>query len=203
MNEQYSIFSLIEMIEELKESYVRNLLSSFSCPLNYDIEYFLKCKSIEFAKQNIAPSYLVFAAHKEQFALCGYFTITLKMFTISKNNISSNAFHRIKKFGTYDEELKSCDIIAPLIAQLGKNYYSGYNRLISGSELLKLACDEIKKAQSIVGGKAVYVECEDNQKLKNFYERNSFRQFAVRDLDPDERGKLPGKHLIQMISYLK
>ena len=39
----------------------------------------------------------------------------------------------------------------PLIAQLGKNYQHGYNTLITGDELLKLACDKVKEIQLSLG----------------------------------------------------
>ena len=40
---------------------------------------------------------------------------------------------------------------------------------IKGSELLTFACNEVRKAQRIIGGKVVYLECEDTPKLINFY----------------------------------
>ena len=46
----------------------------------------------------------------------------------------------------------------PLIAQLGKNYQHGYNTLITGDELLKLACDKVKEIQLSLGGRFVYLD---------------------------------------------
>ena len=46
----YRLLSLQEVIEELGESKTKNLLSSFSSPLNPDVEYFLKHRAIDFAK---------------------------------------------------------------------------------------------------------------------------------------------------------
>lgn len=34
-------------------------------------------------------------------------------------------------------------IVAPLIAQLGKNYANGYNKLITGDELLAMALEKL------------------------------------------------------------
>lgn len=197
----YSIVSLKDMIDELGESEVKAKLSSFSCPINKDVEYFLRFKAIEFCKQNIAPTFLVYASYKDEWTLCGYFTIAVKMFTVTKRIVGSNTFKRLKKFGTYNEDYKCCDIPAPLIAQLGKNFTDGHNKLISGDELLKLACDEVRQAQAITGGKVVYLECEDKPRLRDFYEQNGFRIFAKRNLDRDEQDMMSGQYLLQMLKY--
>ncbi len=115
----YALFALKDLLEKRGESETKARLSSFSCPLNKDVEYFIQHKAIEFEKQSIAPTTLVYASYKEKAVLCGYFTITTKSFTVKKD-VGSNTFRRLKRFGTYNEELKSCYIPAPLIAQLGK-----------------------------------------------------------------------------------
>lgn len=89
-----------------------------------------------------------------------------------------------------------------MIAQLGKNYDNGFGQLIKGDELLKLACDSVKEAQKIIGGKIVYLECEDVLKLTDFYESNGFVFFGKRQLDRDETERIHGKYLVQMLKYL-
>jgi len=74
--------------------------------------------------------------------------------------------------------------------------------LITGDELLKMACDKINEIQLIAGGSIVYIECEDVQKLKEFYLRNGFVEFGRRKLDNDEKDDLSGEYLIQMVKYL-
>lgn len=44
---------------------------------------------------------------------------------------------------------------APLIGQLGKNYTDGLNELITGDELLKMACDKVVDIQCNIGGSFV------------------------------------------------
>lgn len=201
--DEYDIVSLKDMIAEMEEGEIKCRLSSFSCPLNSDIEHFIHNKAIEFSKQNIAPTKLVYAHYQGRRVMCGYYTITLKAFTVMKKDVGANTFSRLKKFGSYNSDLEQCTIPAPLIAQLGKNFTEGYDKLISGTELLKLACDDIRAVQDIIGGKAVYIECENKKCLVDFYESSGFVAFGKRALDKDEMDKLNGRYLIQMLKYLK
>ena len=109
---------------------------------------------------------------------------------------------RIRKFATYDDLNKAYKLSSPLIAQIGKNYQNGYDKLITGDELLKIACDKVKEAQKIVGGKTVYLECEDCEKLIDFYSSNGFVVFGKRALDKDEESTLKGRYLLQLLKYL-
>lgn len=198
----FNIVALKDMIEKLGEDKTKEILSDFCCPKNPDVEKFIRYKAIEFAKQNIAPTHLVFSSYKGKIRLIGYFTLTVKSFYVSKSRLSKNLSKRISKFGTYDENIKGYNISAPLIAQLGKNFTDNLNELITGDELLKLACDKIKSIQNEVGGKVTYLECEDKPKLIEFYESNGFVNFGKRMLDKDEKDDLSGEYLIQMLKYL-
>jgi hypothetical protein len=91
---------------------------------------------------------------------------------------------------------------APLIAQLGKNFTDGYNKLITGKELLKMACDMVETVQLNIGGKITYVECEDKPILKEFYESYGFCCFGVRQLERDETELFKGEYLLQLIKYI-
>lgn len=202
----YRVVNLKILIEELGEDGVKSILSDFSCPLNRDVEYFLSRKAIEFAKNSWAQTHLVFASHKEKWVLVGYFALANKYIRISAKQLgkaSSSLRRRISRFATHDSTLKSYILAAPLIAQLGKNYSNGYNELITGSELLGEACDKIRRLQFDVGGKFAYLECEDKQKLIDFYSKNGFCEFDIRYLDRDETDKLDGEYLVQMLKYIK
>lgn len=202
----YFQIALKDLLEQYGEDSVKPILSTFSCPLNPDLQNFLCGKSaIDFAKQNIAPTHLIFASHKESPVLVGYFTLALKSFTIKNNStcLSKSLKKKIQKFATYIPELDCYQISAPLIGQLGKNFTNGYNKLITGDELLKMACDKIAMVQQSIGGKVVYIECEDKPKLLEFYESNGFVPFSKRPLDKDEKNDLSGEYLIQMLKYIK
>ena len=200
-----TVFKTVSLIDTLKnsgESAVCEALSSFSSPLNKDVEKFLKNSAVEFAKQNIAPTTLVYYRGEHIWSLCGYFTLTIKTIEIERKNLTSTMFKRAKKFGTYNNATEKCTVSVPLIAQLGKNFTCGYNKLIQGAELLRLACDKVKAAQEIIGGKIVYLECEDVPKLISFYNNNGFTKFSQRPLDHDQQSESANRYLIQMLKYL-
>ena len=202
----YRVVNLKILIEELGEDAAKAILSDFSCPLNRDVEFFLSKKAIDFAKQGWAQTHLVFASYKNQWVLVGYFALSNKYIRISAKwlgKASSSLRRRISKFATYDSNVKSYFLAAPLIAQLGKNYTNGYNALITGDELLTEACEKIKRLQIDVGGKCAYIECEDKEKLIDFYSRNGFCEFDIRYLDRDEVDKLEGDYLVQLLKYIK
>lgn len=199
----YSILSLSDIIDEKGEDFCREILSFFSCPPNPDVEKFLtKRSAIDFAKQSIAQTFLVYASYRGKNVLCGYFTIANKYIVVGSHSVSKTTARRLKKFAMPNISDDNLVIMAPLIAQLGKNYMNDYRKLITGDELLKMAIDKVSAAQRIIGGKVVYVECEDIDILKKFYEDNGFVIFGKRRLDKEERGEMNGSHLIQLLKYL-
>ncbi|NLV22674.1 MAG: N-acetyltransferase [Syntrophomonadaceae bacterium] len=198
----YSIVSLKDMIDELGEKKIKEILSQFSCSLNADVESFLHNSAIELAKQGVSATHLVFTPYKNSPVIAGYFTLASKNIIVSQKSISNSLRKRIAKFGTYDPDRKGYIIAAPLIAQLGKNYTNNYNDLISGDEILSMACKQVSKVQQIIGGKIVYLECEDKPSLIKFYNDNGFVNFGQRKLDRDETELLSGQYLIQMLKYL-
>ena len=189
--------------ETLGESAAKSLLSSFSCPLNPDVEHFLRNVAIEFSKQSISSTYLIMASFKNTYVLAGYFTLANKIFCIDKDSLPNRKWKsRMSKFGQFDKTIQRYTISAPLIGQLGKNYTNDYNKLITGDELLKLALDKVREMQNIVGGKIIYLECEQKESLIDFYSRNGFVNFGLRALDRDETDKLSGESLVQMLRYM-
>lgn len=198
----YKIINLKDIYNTIGEKKTKEKLQEYSCNLNNDVEYFLKEKAIEFSKQDISRTYIVMSQYRTKNVIVGYFAITNKVTNIKKVNLSETKRKRLLKFAVYDQETKNYSISLPLIGQIGKNYNNGYNKLITGDILLKLACDKIKEVQELVGGRFVFLECEDKPKLKEFYENNGFVCFGKRNLERDEKDKNSGNYLLQMLCDL-
>ncbi len=199
--------NLNEVIKQLGEDETKNILSSFECPLNKDVENFLREKAIIFNKQGISRTHLVYSRIKskglgESKELVGYYTIAPRHIAVYKRAVTNTLWKKVVRFGDKDPEDKKCVFSAPLIGQLGKNFANGNDTLIKGSELLDLALNKIKLIQNEIGGKFTYLECEDNPKLIKFYENNGFTVFGKRTLDRDETD-INGEYLIQLFKYIK
>lgn len=201
---KYTVVALHEILKAFpaEEKKVSNILNAFECTNNKDVESFLKDKAVLFDKQGFSKTHLVYTSYKNEMVLVGYYALAYKSFVIkSGSKISSSLKKRIAKFGQYDKELKQYVVSAPLIGQLGKN--DKYRDLISGDALLYCACKTVKSVQALVGGKFVYLECEDKLKLVDFYKSNGFVEFGTRELEADERDDLSQTCLVQLLKYLK
>lgn len=193
--------NLNDMIDQLGEDVTKTILSSFSCPLNKDIENFIKYKAIEFSKRTTAKTHLVFwqTDDEKYMEFVGYYTITYKVITVDRSALSNTEAKKLKSQGIYDESKQEYSVSAPLIAQLGKNYTNGNDTLIDGADLLHLAVNKIRQIQKEIGGRFMYLECEDKEKLLEFYTKNNFKIFGKRNLDRDETD-LNGEYLIQLFA---
>lgn len=203
MSSSYYQVNLQIMIDELGEDRVNAILSTFSCPKNKDVEQFLKRKAILFSTQGFSKTFLVFWSSNDQSEkyLIGYYTIASKVIEIEKQSVSKSIYKKIQKFKVAPFSNDSCFIPAILIGQLGKNYTAGNDTLIKGRELLKMAVDRIQDIQFDLGGKFAYLECENKEKLINFYTENGFALFGKRTLDRDET-LIEGECLMQLLTYI-
>ena len=195
--------NLRDLLAELGEERTSEILSAFECPLNPDVQSFLREKAILFSKHGYASTYLVFASYQGSVVLIGYYALAMKAVVIKGSLLSSQWRGRPRRFAFYDSDLKQFTLSLPLIGQLGKNYAHHYDRLISGDDLLGIACETVREIQLMSSGKMVYLECEDVLPLTSFYERNGFFRFANRNLDGDERDLSQTPYLVQMIKYFK
>ena len=183
---EFKQFNLSSVLKQLGEERTKEILSSFVCPINKDVETFCRTKAIEFSKRGFAQTYLVYWQEADEKEFIGYYTIAMKHFSVCKKQLSNKLFSRVKQHGTYNIATGEYIISAPLIAQLGKNFDRGNDTLISGSEILQMAIDRIRGIQREIGGKFLYLECEEKEKLIEFYEANHFVSFGKRELDRDE-----------------
>ena len=196
-------FNLSDLLDQLGEDEVKVILSSFSCPLNADVERFLREKAIEFSKRGFSKTHLVYWTTQDgkEKEFVGYYTIASKFIAIQRSVVNSKEAHKLREHGMFDEKARAYTVAAPLIAQLGKNYTNGNDSLISGSDILQMAIEKVRKVQNEVGGRFVYLECEEKEKLIKFYENNHFKLFGKRKLDRDETD-IKGEYLLQYFAML-
>ena len=175
---------------ELGEDELLQILSEFSCPMNHDVERFLKYSSIEFTKKNQSVTYLVFSVADGK--LLGYFTLALKPLTVRGETVSNTVKRKLLRVSELDKKSDTYTMSAYLIAQLGKNYSENDGKMITGAELLGLAWDKIKATQYMFGGMVTFLEAENEEKLLSFYRDNRFSQFDTRQTasDTDEAHEL-------------
>lgn len=194
---------LDDMIEQVGEDRARDILSSFVCYKNKDVENFLREKAIVFSQRKFAKTYLVYwlSDDKKEKELVGYYTVAQKVVRIAKESLSKTRAKKFRYYGEYDDRTKEFIVPAPLIAQLGKNFKNGNDCLIYGDELLQMAIEKVKDVQREVGGKFTYLECEEKEKLVKFYEKNGFTVFGKRKLDKDETD-VDGEYLLQLLMIL-
>lgn len=200
---KYNVTNIRNIYQIAQENKVIELFKNFQCPLNPDIENFLLHKAIEFSKKSIAETFIVTTELNKENVIVGYFSLTMKVVRLKKDTFKGKMKKRIERYVQLTEDKKYFELSLPLIGQLGKNYHSNYNNLISGKQLLRLACEKLIEAQNIVGGRFAFVECADTSNLVEFYQENGFILFGERNLDADERKYNSGTHLLRMICDLR
>ena len=127
----FRISNVRELIEDYGEQRVREILDKFSCPLNPGVENFFRKNAIEFTKKSQSVTYFVDPINGT-FPV-GLFALTIKPLTIGINDIKSNTQRKkIERICKLDEKTQSYTMATYLIAQLGKNFYHGFNEKISG-----------------------------------------------------------------------
>jgi hypothetical protein len=192
--------NILDMLEYIGEDTCQSILSSFVCPLNPDVEQFIQTKAVEFAKQKIAITYLVFVEHSGQQILVGYYTLANKFVCVNSSSLSKTMQKKIGKFSQYDPKNNRFMVSMPLIAQLGKNYNKVLSATMQGSELLALALDRVTEIEHLIGGKTTYIECNNEPKLYDFYSSSGFIPFDERTLS-NETSNSNEEILVQMLKY--
>lgn len=133
------IMNILDVLEYDGEDNLKNMLSSFSCPQNAEIDSFLKINSLNFARRKLSITYLVFDENDGE--ILGYFTLAHKAIEIKNDNISNTTRRKLSSHARLDTDTNSFTASAFLLAQIGKNYGIENGKRISGSELIGCAND--------------------------------------------------------------
>lgn len=154
------------------ENAFESIASSFKSK-NSDVELFFQQKAVQSTKLKTSATYIVYSFENRIFDVLGYFTLATKMLTLKRASLSKTECKEISRFGYFDEDSESYKLPAILIAQLSRNFNTE-SKSIKGSELMDIALSQVNDILSMTSGKTVFLECEQNKKIIQFYTDNHF-----------------------------
>lgn len=190
-------FEIIHLFDLLAmaggEALFKDIANSFHS-VNKDVNQFFKEKAIQSTKLNTSSTYIIVSTDNSVDVL-GYFTLAIKMLSLKKKSLSKTEQKIIARFGYYDANSKSYKIPAILIAQLSKNFNKN-SKSIKGSDLMDIILKQVKSIFQLASGKIVFLECENNQNLIDFY---TFYGFHF--LDTEKKSK-SNTELVQLYRLL-
>ena len=76
--EGFQKINLLDVLKDTDANFVKSSLQNFSCPLNADVEDFIRNKAIEFSRQRLASVWLVLASYRNEWVTVGYFALAQK-----------------------------------------------------------------------------------------------------------------------------
>ena len=169
-----------------------NLLRTFKCSRNPDIEVFLHKTALEFELRDKSRTYLWLCPLRSLLVVAGYFTLALDVVEFPETLSKS-----LKKKLSKGYAPKKPYMPVYLIGQLGRNDRIP-KELLPGELILKEALSFVKEASSIVGNRLVIVDVAENgtegtQRLIDWYKNFGFKEL---DLLEAEDKKLIRLYLI-------
>jgi hypothetical protein len=171
-----------------------NLLQTFKCSRNPDIEVFLHKTALEFELRDKSRTYLWLYPLQGRLVVAGYFTLALDVVELPESMSKS-----LKKKLGKGYVPKKPYLPAYLIGQLGRSDKVS-REFLPGEAILRRALSLVKEASSIVGNRLVIVDVAESgeqeaQRLVNWY-----KSFGFKELDYLEA---EGKELIRLYLILK
>ena len=186
MSASVSLFTLTAIERSLGADKLAEMISRFSCPINGDVEDYLRNpkRATNSSRMSSSVTYLVLDSQTSD--LLGYFTLMMKAYSVESLKLNSKNRRLVERFSEVNKQGKF-DVPVYLIAQLGKNFALPKEKQIAGVDLLKLALDRFNNVKSEIGGKLVMVERETNRpKLWEFYNNNGFKSWTQRINEKDK-----------------
>ena len=170
-----SLQSLLKQIKDT-EKIKENVLNTFNGRGESEVSDFLHNKSIDYEQRSLSSTYLIY---NDRSQLVGYFTISNKGLIISKESYEKLLKKQQKKLSFNGRKLENGDYIVNsfLLGQLGKNFNKNISEedKIKGVELLTIAYKLLIKIKNLINVKYLWIECEDNKKLLDFYFNFGFK----------------------------
>lgn len=176
---ELKVVNILDLIDVIGEEATKSVLSVFVCKKNPEIEYFVKNNAVDFAKRKISITYLFVDENIEK--IYAIYSITHKVIEIDPVTLSKSKIKQIEKFAEKDIESGKYIVSAFLLAQFGKSL-DGKQANVSGNAMMDTVIAKLKDIQHEIGGGIVYLECENNDKLLEFYgnANNRFVAFGER-----------------------
>ena len=190
MSTRISLWKLTDFENAVGEKMFADTLSCFSCPLNKDVEDYLKNPKRATNSSHMSSSVTYLVLDPQTYGVLGYFTLMMKAYSVESKQLSSKNRRLVERFSEVDKQGK---FVVPvyLIAQLGKNFALPKEKQIAGVDLLQLAIDRFSRVRGEIGGKLVMVEREvDCPKLLEFYTKNGFKSWTRRINEKDGKKKV-------------
>lgn len=180
MSAHINVLTLLEAKQSVGASGLAKLLASFSCPLNKEVESYLKDESRAVHSSEMSSSVTYLVLDSETSDLLGYFTLMMKAYSVRASDLNSANRRLVRRCAEVDAA-GNVTAAVYLIAQIGKNFAISEERQIQGVELLELAMNRFRMTKKAIGGKLVMVEREsDRPKLLGFYNANGFKSWTTR-----------------------
>ncbi|WP_455224503.1 hypothetical protein [Granulicatella sp.] len=108
---------------------------------------------------------------EEKFEILGFFTLALKNINVQELDEENK-----KSFVLSGKNSSKLNFISGiLIAQFGRNLQF---KKITGQQVMELVLEKIQLAQSIIGGKMVYLDSVNRDKVISFYESFGFIKYG-------------------------
>ena len=85
---KYEVVQILDLENIIGEDALNEILSDFSCPMNDEIENFLKCNAVDFARKKMSVTHLVF---DEDGQFVAFFTLTHKPESVMASGLSKTA----------------------------------------------------------------------------------------------------------------
>lgn len=170
--------SLQRLLKQTKDTkkIKENVLNTFKGRGESEVSDFLHNKSIDYEQRSLSSTYLIY---NDRSQLVGYFTISNKGLIISKESYEKLLKKQQKKLSFNGRKLENGDYIVNsfLLGQLGKNFNKNIleEDKIKGVELLTIAYNLLIEIKNLINVKYLWIECEDNKKLLDFYSNFGFK----------------------------
>ena len=152
MSPRIRLLKISELEDTVGKEALADTLARFSCPLNKEVESYLKdaSRAVQSSRMSSSVTYLAFDSGTND--LLGYFTLMMKAYSVKSDALNSANKRLISRFSEIDASGNFTAAVY-LIAQIGKNFALPEEDQIEGSELLMAAMDVFCGTKSAIGAR--------------------------------------------------